>query len=94
MCIAGEHKWEASVAKYIKMASFPPFDSAILLGTSQTVVFPSVRNDLRSRFLTSALKSNSNSGSLDTHTQWGSMQLCKDEGTHTKKYQVWGQGEE
>lgn len=30
VCIAGEHKWEVSIARYIKMANFPHFDPAIL----------------------------------------------------------------
>lgn len=60
LCVlAGERKREASEAKYIKMANFSYFDSAFLLGVSQTIVPPDpVRNDLRSRFLGSALKSN------------------------------------
>lgn len=67
VCITGEHKWEASVARYIKMASFPHLDPAILLGTSKTAMLPTpthpyspLQNDLYLRFLTSALKSNPN----------------------------------
>lgn len=44
VCIAGDHEWEASLAKYIKMANFPQFDPAIpLSGTSPTAVFPCLK---------------------------------------------------